>query len=176
MANTDIDLKAAQLSLQELGRGYNIRQTITYKDLINNAPSDEVADNTQTYYISNIYKGCALKFLYFVREEAFLVGGSNSVNMEIGISSDPDYFLTSTGIGVTFPASTQLNGTGFQSTDTTSSNGETNDVTVTVNDTRNSIFWSTDDQIEVKITPPSSKKLSEATAGKITFYADILFP
>lgn len=174
MANTDINLKTSPLTGPEVGRGYNVKVTIDWRDAVNNAPDGESAGDTQTYIISNIPVGY-VKGVYYIIEEAWAATGATDIDMEIGDASDPNGYYESRAIdSLIFPVG-EPNGVYWDRTDTTSSNGETNDVTVTVENSRNVLPYNATSTLEVLITPTGGK-LGDSTAGRVTIFADILFP
>lgn len=176
MADTAIDLKTTPLTGPEVGRGYNVKVTIDWKQFVNNAPSGESANDTQTYTFSNLPAGCKVRDVHFVLNQAFSIDGNDNVNFTIGDDNDVDGFLTSTAIGIASSVTSKLqDGAYWNSTDTTSSEGQTDDVEVTLASTTNGKVYTSEGNLIARFTPIANK-LGELTAGKITLYADIVFP
>jgi hypothetical protein len=177
MANTDIDLKVARLFNQETGRGYNVKVEIDWRMLVDNAPSGESTGDTQTYTITNLPIGSKVRDVHFVLNEEFNIDGNDNISFSMGDDNDVDGYIVGTAIGTAISVTTKLqDGAYWNSTDTVSSEGETDDVTVTLPTTTNGkIYNAGEGNLIVQFTPVANV-LSAMTAGKITFYADILFP
>ena len=177
MADTAIDLKTTPLTGPEVGRGYNVRVQIDWQDLVNNAPADEATNDTQTYTISNLPMGCKVRDVHFVLNQEFDISGNDSVSILIGDDNDVDGYMSTTAVGTASSVSTKLpDGVYWVSTDTVSSAGETDDVTVTLATTTNGKIYNSGESNLVARFAPVGVKLGDFTAGKITFYADIIFP
>ena len=176
MADTAIDLKTTPLTGPEVGRGYNVRVQLDWQQMVNNAPSGESNGDTQTYTITNLPIGSCVKHVQYILEEDFTAGGTEICTLELGDSDDSDGYMTVSRVGPLVPvAAAGNNGAYFNSTDTTSSEGETDDVTVTLANTTNSKIYTAANQLLARLTP-SSFKLGDCTAGRLVVYADIIFP
>lgn len=176
MANTDINVGLGAPSENEPALSY----VIDWKQLVDNAPSDEANNDTQTYQLFPLRTGTIVKNVYFVLEEDFV--GAPLLLAEAGDSNDANGFITQFNVYSPIAAwnkTSEGNGAYFQSTDTTSSNGETNDVTVTLDSTVNSKIYAYDETssttyLEVKLTPIGGK-LGNTTAGRLKVIVDVIF-
>lgn len=176
MANTDIDLKTTPLTGPEVGRGYNVKVSIDWKAFVNNAPDGEAANDTQTYTISNLPAGAKVRDVHYVINQVFNLDGNDNCAFTIGDDNDVDGFMTTTTCGTAASTTSKLpDGAYFNSTDTTSSEGETDDVTVTLASTTNGKIYTAESNLVVRFLA-ITHKLGDFTAGKITFYADIILP
>jgi hypothetical protein len=177
MANTDVDLKTLTLFNQEVGRGYNVKVEIDFNDLITNAPSGEVDDDTQTYKIVALPAGSYVRSVYYWLKEAFDDSGSgSSLTLQIGDEDDADGFLEAKQIHVDGTEVTAALADGAYrnavSDEATDSNSDT--VTVTTPSAVEAKVYTADKNLEALLTP-SSYKLSECTQGKLVILADIVF-
>lgn len=174
MANTDINVGLGAPSENEPALSY----VIDWKQLVDNAPSDEAASDTQTYQLFPLRPGVIIRDVYAYVEENF--AGLTSPIFSIGDSDSVNGFMTAQPLEpVLADRGTSGNGAYFQSTDTTSSNGETDDVTVTLDSTINSKIYSYDDTSTVKyfvvrFQGPGGK-LGTATAGRLKVIVDVIF-
>lgn len=177
MADTAIDLKTTPLTGPEVGRGYNVKVSIDWRQLVDNAPTGESTGDTQTYTISNLPIGCKVRDVHFVLNQEFNIDGNDNISFSMGDDNDVDGYIIGTAIGTASSVTTKLqDGAYWNSTDTTSSANETDDVTVTLATTTNGkIYNAGEGNLIVRFTPIANV-LGAMTAGKITFYADIVFP
>jgi len=175
MANTDINVGLGAPSENEPALSY----VIDWKQLVDNAPSDEATNDTQTYQLFPLRTGTIIKGVYAIIEEDF-VGATNAAFV-IGDANDGDGFMTTKGLTSVSAGNKAHEGDGayFQSTDTTSSNGETDDVVVTLASTINCKIYSYDESsaltyLTVKLLPVTGK-LGLATAGRLRIVVDAIF-
>lgn len=175
MANTDINVGLGAPSENEPALSY----VIDWKQLVDNAPSNEATNDTQTYQLFPLRTGTIIKGVYAIIEEDF-VGATNAA-FEVGDTNDANGFITSKGLTSVSATNKAHEGDGayFQSTDTVSSAGETDDVTVTLNSTVNSKIYAYDETsttayFEVALTPVGGK-LGSATAGRLRIIVDVIF-
>lgn len=178
MANTDINVGLGAPSENEPALSY----VIDWKQLVDNAPSDESASDTQTYQLFPIRTGTVIRDVYFVLEEDFTGVGGAALQASAGDENDENGYITAMTISATVAAGNKTssgNGAYLQSTDTTSSNGETDDVTVALDSTIKSKIYSYDESstvtyLVVKFTSVGGV-LGNATAGRLKVIVDVLF-
>jgi len=175
MANTDIDLNLSTPAENEKMLSY----VIDWKQFVNNAPDGETTGDTQTYRLFQPRTGTIVRGVYAIIEEDFAgIGASGTVI--IGDGNDADGFLTSKtlfGFAETARAH-EGDGAFFQSTDTTSSAGGTDDVTISVTTAKNKIYSYDEDATTTYVTAtftPVAGKLGSATAGRIRILVDAIF-
>jgi hypothetical protein len=175
MANTDINVGLGAPSENEPALSY----VIDWKQLVDNAPSDEAVNDTQTYQLFPLRTGTIIRGVYAIIEEDFV--GATNAGFSVGDLNDVDGFMTSKGLTSVSAGNKAHEGDGayFQSTDTTSSNGETDDVTVTLTSTVNSKIYSYDESstvtyLTVRLAPLTGK-LGLATAGRLRIVVDAIF-
>ena len=175
MANTNIDLNLSTPAENEKMLSY----VIDWKQFVNNAPDGETTGDTQTYRLFQPRTGTIVRGVYAIIEEDFAgIGASGTVI--IGDGNDADGFITSkllTGFLETARAH-EGDGAYFQSTDTTSSAGETDDVTISVTTAKNKIYSYDEDATTTYVTAtslPVLGKLGSATAGRIRILVDAIF-
>ena len=175
MANTDIDLNLSTPAENEKMLSY----VIDWKQFVNNAPDGETTGDTQTYRLFQPRTGTIVRGVYAIIEEDFAgIGASGTVI--IGDNNDADGFLTSKSLfGFAETARAQEgDGAFFQSTDTTSSAGGTDDVTISVTTAKNKIYSYDEDATTTYVTAtftPVAGKLGSATAGRIRILVDAIF-
>jgi len=168
MANLDVDLKGQVLTNNEVGRGFNVKAVIDYNDFVNNGAS-ESDDDTQTYQIIPLPVGAYVRDVMIYLNEAFDYSGAETLlTVSIGDTDDADGFVTATELCVDGTEITAKVANGAYTTGTDSNT----DTTVSV---VNGKAYTTANTLEALFTPASSAKLSEATVGKVTILADIVF-
>jgi hypothetical protein len=175
MANTDINVGLGAPSENEPALSY----VIDWKQLVDNAPSDEAINDQQTYQLFPLRTGTIVKGVYAIIEEDF--AGAPNAAFAIGDANDSDGFMTSKnlqGFSETSRAH-EADGAYTNTTDTTSSNGETDDVTVTLGGSKTAKIYSYDETsstvyLEVLLSVVGGK-LSSATAGRLRIIVDAIF-
>src|SRR5210317_2216450 len=88
MANTDINVGLGAPSENEPALSY----VIDWKQLVDNAPSDEAVNDTQTYQLFPLRTGTIIKGVYAIIEEDFV--GATNATFTIGDTSGGDGFMT----------------------------------------------------------------------------------
>lgn len=173
MANTDINVGLGAPSENEPALSY----VIDWKQLVDNAPSDASNGDTQSYLLFPLKSGVIIKDVYAYVEESFV--GLTSPLFSIGDSDDLDGFMTAKLLNpaLAYRGNTS-DGVYFTSTDTVSSAGETDDVTVSLKSTLNSKYYSYDDTSTTKsfiVRLQADNKLGSATAGRLKVIVDAIF-
>ena len=183
MATTH-NLALQPLSAAEARMGYNFKHTFTWQELKNNSDPSEATATNHTYRMFPLYTGAFVKGVYLHLEEIFTFPSGASVAAYVGDTNDDNGFVTSVTLSGSVSAGNYVfgnNGAYFDSTDTTSSNGETNDVTVTLASTTNSKKYSNANSttantwLEVVVNPVGLI-LDDLTAGRFTVYVDAVIP
>lgn len=180
MATTH-DLKLKPLTALEARNGANVIHKFTWKELKDNSVAGESISTSHLYYMIPLLTGTFVRGVYVHINEKFTHPGAFMV-MTVGDLNDVDGFITSTSLSGAISSqdyAVSNNGAYFTSTDTTSSNGETDDVTVslssTVNDKKysNANSQSATTYLAVTFTPVGFA-LNELTAGAVTVMADVV--
>jgi hypothetical protein len=173
MADTEINLNLTPPAENEKA----VSVVIDWKQLVNNAPAGESNGDTQTYKLFPLKTGTIVRNVFTVVEENFT--GTTSPLFSIGDDDDLDGYMTAKVLDPQLAArASASNGDYFDATDTTSSAGETDDVTVTLVSSANSKIYSYDDTSTTKhliVRFQANDKLGASTAGRLRIIADVIF-